>query len=65
MGEAQNMEVEVGRLRESHREGLTVLKIAFMAFAILFTDMDPEFCSPTSVISGVTSIAYNRACAQD
>lgn len=59
------MEVEVGGLRESHREGLMVTKTAFMAFAILLRDMDLEFCPPTSVISGVTSMASKRACAQE
>ena len=65
MGEAQNMAVEMGGLRESHREGLMVLKTAFMAFVILRRDMDLEFCPPTSVISAVTSMAPNRACAQE
>lgn len=59
------MEVEVGGLGESHREGLMVTKTGFMAFVILLRDTDLEFYPPTSVISGVTSMASKRACAQE
>lgn len=59
------MAMELGGLRDSHREDLMVEKTTFKALTILPRDMDLDFCPPTSAISRVASMASNRGCAQE